>query len=551
MNRMKKYGCLLVLILTVGLSAGCGKNVSEEKPEKTDQTEMEKTEETGKKQPQGDEFFPLQEKMEFSLWTLDNATMTPGYEATDTARLVEEATNVHLNVTWVTIKEAQEKFGLMIASGDIPDMVYAGTAFYPGGAIQGVQDGLFQETTDLIERYMPHYQDLLAQNEDLEKGVTSDDGKRYSIYSIYVDDDMKVTANLNMIGLAIRRDWLIESGLEMPVTMDDWTETLTCFRDMGIEAPLMIGSNGRLESGAFLSAYGVLEGFYMEGDTVKYGPTEEGYRQYLLQMKEWYERGLIDPNFAANNRYVMLETDDMAGNRAAAGQIWWQFGARELVNLGYPVSEDFYFAYAPHPVLHIGDKPQSAVPKRMVGSQLCINAEVTGARLETLCRYIDYHYTRESMLYHNYGEEGVHYDVAENGQIFYSDRMTEDPENNVTWMRIQHLSNGVIAGAESIGVNYASYPDGEGTECLDMQSVWNTATDLVYPAYATMTAEETAEFNTIYTAIETLVDEMSCKFIMGIESMDQYDAFVERLYQYGIQECIDQKQKAYDRYMRR
>ena len=152
MNQIKKYGCLLVLILAVGLLAGCDRNVSKEKPEKTDQTKIEGTDETGKNQPQGDEFFPLKEKMEFSLWTLDNATMTPGYEATDTARLVEEATNVHLNVTWVTIKEAQEKFGLMIASGEIPDMVYTGMSFYPGGAIQGVQDGLFQETTDLIER---------------------------------------------------------------------------------------------------------------------------------------------------------------------------------------------------------------------------------------------------------------------------------------------------------------------------------------------------------------------------------------------------------------
>ena len=222
----KWISLFLILAMTVSLFAACGKKNEDSKNESNhnnSQTEQ-KTPEEGNQvegeegdtpEDSGDkEFFPLEEKTEFSLWTVDNGMMTPGYEATDTAALVEEATNVHLKVAWVTANEAQEKFGLMIASGDIPDMVYSGVnSYYTGGPIQAVKDGLFLEMTDLIDQYMPNYKAILDSNEQLKKDVTADDGKRYSLYSIYMDDNMNLDTNLNFIGMAVRKDWLDEAGL--------------------------------------------------------------------------------------------------------------------------------------------------------------------------------------------------------------------------------------------------------------------------------------------------------------------------------------------------
>ena len=475
--------------------------------------------------------------------------MTPGYEATDTAALVEEATNVHLKVAWVTANEAQEKFGLMIASGDIPDMVYSGVnSYYTGGPIQAVKDGLFLEMTDLIDQYMPNYKAILDSNEQLKKDVTADDGKRYSLYSIYMDDNMNLDTNLNFIGMAVRKDWLDEAGLEMPVTIEDWTEALTAFKDRGVEAPLMIGNNGRVQCGAFLSAYGVLEGFYMDGDTVKFGPAEPGYKEYLTQMKEWYNAGLLDQNFTANNAYALTDLENIGGDKTGMCSIWWQFGGTTVKGMGYPVADDYFLAYAPNPVLNETDPVRGASQPSMVSAQLCVNSNVTGERLETLCRYLDYHYTKESMYYHFYGEENVHYTVGDDGKASYSEMMTGDPELNVHEMRIAHLSNWV--GALATGVDYAAHEAGTD-ECLDMQSAWDADYSLIYPPFATMTGEETEEFNTIYTSITTLVDEMSSKCILGVESLDKYDDYVAQLYQYGLQTCIDLKKAAYDRYQNR
>ena len=553
MSKMKMTTMLrLVLGLTLCfglvLSAGCA-GISKENQTGAHQgngTEIDLVDEV-----EFDGFFPLAEKQTYTLWTIDNQNLTPGYEKTATAALMEGATNVHLSVAWVTAAEAAEKFGLMIASGDIPDMVYAGTGYYTGGAMQAVLDGVFQETTDLIEKWMPNYRALLNQNEQLQKDTTSDDGKRYSIYSIYVDDQMQVDTSVNVIGLAIRSDWLEDAGLDMPTTIDEWTRVLRAFREMGVERPLMLGSNGRLECGAFLTAYGITEEFYMDGDTVKFGPAQDAYKDYLKQMKEWYDEGLIDPNFTANNAYGMMDTQSMGGNKAGAGPIWWQFGGRELVNLGYPVEQDFFFAYAPYPVLEEGDVPKVAYESSMLSSQLCINADVTGNRLEILCRYLDYHYSRQGMLYRNYGKENLHYVVDGKGQISYAEYMTSDPDRNVIQMRIQNLAQSLVAGAISTGTNYASYVGGATTEGLDMQPTWEADTSLVYPAYATMTGEELAVFSGTYTNIMTLVDEMSTKFILGVRSLDEFDAFVDQLYQYGLENCLAYKQAAYDRYKKR
>lgn len=64
-----------------------------------------------------------------------------------------------------------------------------------------------------------------------------------------------------------------------------------------------------------------------------------------------------------------------------------------------------------------------------------------------------------------------------------------------------------------------------------------------------MTADETTDFNTIWSDIATVVTEATVKFITGDRSLDEFDAFTAELEQMGIQECIDIKQAAYDRYI--
>lgn len=66
-----------------------------------------------------------------------------------------------------------------------------------------------------------------------------------------------------------------------------------------------------------------------------------------------------------------------------------------------------------------------------------------------------------------------------------------------------------------------------------------------------MTYDEQIEFNSIYTDVQTLVQESTVKYIIGAESMDSYDSFVQKLHDYGIDKCLAIRQAQADRYSSR
>ena len=53
------------------------------------------------------------------------------------------------------------------------------------------------------------------------------------------------------------------------------------------------------------------------------------------------------------------------------------------------------------------------------------------------------------------------------------------------------------------------------------------------------------------TDINTYREEMTYKFITGQESLDNFDAFVEQIKSQGIEDAIQIKQDALDRYLAR
>ena len=56
-------------------------------------------------------------------------------------------------------------------------------------------------------------------------------------------------------------------------------------------------------------------------------------------------------------------------------------------------------------------------------------------------------------------------------------------------------------------------------------------------------------YNSIYSDIDTYMDETISKFVVGDLSLDQFDSFVQQLKDMGIEDCIAIEQAAYDRYL--
>ncbi len=571
MRRKRMVAFMLCLAMLAGLLGACGKKEADPKKE-TGQTEDQKDSDAGEEgdtgkadgedqeDSQGDKAaaddwsWPLETKEELSMWIAWSNEYVLEPNELISIQKIEENTNVHIK--WVTVasQEASEKFGLMMASGDYPDIIRGLDGYYTGGLVQACDDGIIYDMTDYIPTHMPLYHSLRESNEKLSRDTVTDDGRMIGVYTI-ASNYGEIGGERVWDGLCVRQDWLDEQNMEQPVTIDDWYTMLKMFKDVyQCEAPLLIGAqNGYDVMHSFLSAYGVLGEFYNDNDTVKYGPLEQGYRQWVELFRQWYAEGLIDPNFTNNDAAFMGSGDYIGTGRAGASANIFGWTADSYKVYGYTDDEDFFLAGVTAPVLNVGDTPQAGFPtSELVKETVCISKNCT--KPELACRWIDYFYTEECMLLDSLGIEGDSY-VVENGEYRMSDAMFQKVEDGEFPNMASAVSTYTL-GTSHFGLYNWGMMDtttqGSMSRTTEAYDAWTKESfDLMLPPCMTMTPEETVQYNNKYTAIKTLVQENTIKFITGAQSMDAYDAFVEKLIEYGIEDCIQYQQAAYNRYMAR
>ena len=67
----------------------------------------------------------------------------------------------------------------------------------------------------------------------------------------------------------------------------------------------------------------------------------------------------------------------------------------------------------------------------------------------------------------------------------------------------------------------------------------------------TPSLEESSEYASIMNEVNKYVNQMVPKFIMGLESLEEYDAFLEQIKKLKIDRAVEIQQGAYERYMNR
>ncbi|MCR5005467.1 MAG: extracellular solute-binding protein [Clostridiales bacterium] len=496
--------------------------------------------------------WPLEENKTLSVWLQWTNDFVEEPKDLYAIQQIEKNTNVSIEWTHVDGNTAQEQFGLMLASGKYPDIIRGINSYYPGGTEKGVADGVLADLTDVVEAYMPNYTKLRTSSDQLKKDTVTDDGRivgPWTITSYFGSSN--VTGERVWDGVCVREDWLKEAGMELPRTIADWETLLDAVKKNHpeCEAPLMIGSNGADGLSSFLSAYGVLKEFYHEGTTVKYGPIEDGYKQWLELFHDWYSRGLIDPNFMTNGADILCPADYLGTGKAFSGLELWGLTDTVLQQQGYNTDEGFKIVATSQPVLNEGDTPQIGLDtSSLIKEQLGISKKT--ADLELTCRYLDYWYSDECMLLDSVGIEGESYTVDDQGVYHLTPHMQELVDAGT----VNTLSEAMYMytlGTSDFGLyNWGMFdPIYEGNPALNAYDEFDKSKfDLMMPSSMTMTDEENTEFASLYTDIQTLANENTVKFITGEKSLDEWDDHVAQLKQYGVERCIELKQAALDRY---
>lgn len=553
-NAKKLVALLLSLALVLSLGA-CGGNggsstSSEASPSST-------TEESGAAAESGDESqAETAETGEFQLPIVDEPTtlsyfvaddsnaaiMTTDWNDNEFYQEMERRTGVHLEFEMVSSADYQTNFNLMIASGNLADMIYVGASYYAEGVDAAIDDGYFLDLTDLVDEYMPNYEKVRTSDVQYELLSTTDSGRLGAVY------ELRQSKQGPWLGLWIRQDWLDDLGLDTPVTFDDYHEVLTAFKnEKGATAPLILnfsGSDG--EFGTMSGGLNVLNSWQLdETGKVNFGPYMDAWKEYVTIMHQWYTEGLIDPDFMATDE----RTADMAKVVTGASGV---FAALYTMPSVYEAaSEDPNMNLAPvnPPVMNEGDEGHIRLRDSYTSGNTAISAD--SENWEVALRWLDYLYTDEGALLANYGVEGDTFEFNEDGEPEFTDKILAN-ENG--WTMTQTVASYLcpsagIANWSDWTRELAGVPE-KDQACYDVWSEFSD--DWRLPSSVTLTQDESTERAALYADISTIVKEQTAQFISGaLDIESNWDAYISALEASGMERAIEITQAAYDRYLAR
>ena len=230
-KKIKKYlACFLTATCMMSMLTGCG-NTEVKQTEKTEESKKESTEaaststenasEESVEEPAG-VTYPM-ENVTLTIALLEESAITSYYNdisETPFGQAWQEATGVTLEVQQYADNAA---LNLMIASGELPDIIYFDWAKYNGGIYQAVKDGVVAPMSDYAE-FSPDYMALLESNDTYRKGATTVDGD-VAGFNLFRGDPYLLTS----AGLIVRPDFLDKVDMEAPVTADDLYDVLVAF----------------------------------------------------------------------------------------------------------------------------------------------------------------------------------------------------------------------------------------------------------------------------------------------------------------------------------
>ena len=461
---------------------------------------------------------------------------------------MEEKTNIHIEFIVPAKGEEASSLRNLFTTDQLPDIMYTypATHSYRGGMDAAIDDGYIVDLRAYLD-LMPNYVSWLNSIPAAKKSVFTDAGRMYGFWGFWDN----IEAGYADLGISIRKDFLDQVNEDIPETYDDWERVLTKFRDeLKIEAPLYTSKYG-IDCGEFMAGYGVAPYFYQKDGTVMYGPMQDGYKEYLGLLHDWYEKGLLDPDFASRKSTGIGADDSMILNDKIGALIDWGTHMTDAYVSRGASNKDFMAVACPQPKK---DADSEDPAWRAVGNNyndmqaVCLMISAKSEHIEEAVRWVDSFYAKDVYLNANYGidsEEGTVWHAAEDGhRIGNFDFRYANPDG---------LDSATVAAkywAKNPPVRVeAAQIEQMPADRAASYKVWSQYPAVNYiPVTVTMTSEETAEYAPLYTDIETFVQENNVKFITGERSLDEYDAYRAQLKDMGIETCISLRQAALDRY---
>ena len=335
---LKRMGALgLAVMLLAGCTSGAQTNTENNQNSETDQSAQVKTEgnlpvdENGKVS----QFGRYSEPVTLKIAQIVNPTIAfpEGQTATDNAIFdyLKEKMNIDIEVMWQagSNEDYNEKLNLAISSGELPDVFSV-----DGSQLKMlVSAGMLEDISEVYDFYA---------SDRIKMSIDSTEGK--SMEAVTFDGKMMAMPNAKAMKdgydlLWIRQDWLDQLGLEAPKTIDDIRNIAKQFvqnkmggeKTVGLLGPSSGSSlySNFLKSSAAMGGFGgifqankAFPGYWVKDDSgeIVYGSLTQETKDTLQILSEMYKEGSLDPELG------MRDDADEAWKSGQAGMFfgpWW------------------------------------------------------------------------------------------------------------------------------------------------------------------------------------------------------------------------------------
>lgn len=545
-RNMKKRQCisaLLVAAMLTGLVAGCGEK--ESGADSAGGAAAGGTE-VAAGDFNGDIKLPLtDEPVTLKIYMTSDANyflVKDDYAESEFFQEMERRTGVHIEFEVPASGEETTAFNLMISSGELPDMICMAQN-YPDGMDAAIDDGYYLDLTPYLDTYLYNYNQVRQSDPYFMKNSVTDSG-RAAIIGI-----LNTEKQGPWVGMQIRQDWLDELGLETPTTYDELENVLTQFKEKkGCYAPLAMSSNGNYVFGELAAGFGVTGDYINKDGTVVAGFATDEWRAYLTKMNDWYEKGLLDPDFMTDSPFFVdteLVTTEQSG-------VWYSMYTMAAM---YEASVPGAVVKAlPSPKLNDSDTLHIRIPDTyMAAGGLAISAD--SEHKELAMQWIDYLFTEEGAALANYGIEGETFNYNANGEVEWTDEILNSSEGLTVSQSL--ITKTLVPSQIPSHYDWTRELILVNEKDLESYDIWADDThldDWVMPSGVSLTSEENVEFTSHNANISTYFKEASNQFISGvrdIENDDDWNDYISTIEDMGLERCIELKQAALERYLAR
>ena len=319
---------------------------------------------------------------------------------------IEKATNTRLDVTFVSEGAYADKLATSLGGNDTPELFCR----VPNRQAL-VKDGAAYPLYDLLMQYAPDYMDTVESYKDPDMLLELTDVASFEIYSM-----MNIREPECQLSFLIRKDWLDALNLKVPETWDEFVAVLQAFKDgdpngngdNNDEIPFSVQDIRNLRY-----AFGINTRYYFAMDGEEYVPTvyHSQYKNYLESLQELFAARLLDNTY--NERgYTGLQ--NIMGNNTLGCAVYYseyaKLATEDLRNNGFTGGTWIGIQPVKGPNGESGIQSAGGFENNFM-----ISSKVNKDKAREIVRFMNWFYTKDGINLLNYGVDGKHNTVNEDG----------------------------------------------------------------------------------------------------------------------------------------